>query len=273
MRESTKKLLGEISKELRSESDFAEFFTALLEQSFPNFHQRLFWGDRMVTLDKSAGFLDDERFMAAYQHIRGSHIYDAYNSPHTIAWRLHTLVWAAQKAATLSGDFVECGVFKGDMAWVVTQMVDLAVLQKQFYLYDSFAGFSEKYSSPADYPDNEGFLAFADKIYKDESIYPTVVEKFKAMPFVKIIRGFVPDSFVQALPEKIAYLHIDLNSPAAEIGALEILFDRVVAGGVLVFDDYGWHLFRKQKEAEDAFFAKRGYKILELPTGQGLLVK
>ena len=30
---------------------------------------------------------------------------------------------------------------------------------------------------------------------------------------------------------------------------------------------------RAQKLAEDAFMAKRGYKILELPTGQGLLIK
>ena len=41
----------------------------------------------------------------------------------------------------------------------------------------------------------------------------------------------------------------------------------------MVFDDYGWHLFRKQKDAEDAFMAERGYAILELPTGQGLVVK
>ena len=244
-----------------------------LQMAFRRYHRRVFWGDRMLTLDKSAGFLDDPRFLEAYKAIRGSHIYDDYDSPHTIAWRLHTLVWAAQRAVDLPGDFVECGVFKGDMAWVVTQMVDFGKLPKQFYLYDTFAGFSRKYSSPADYPDSGGFFDFADNVYKDETIYPTVVEKFRDLTNVRIIRGVVPDSFAEALPERIAYLHIDLNSPAAEIAALEVLFDRVVAGGVIVFDDYGWYLFRKQKEAEDAFFAARDYRVLELPTGQGLVVK
>jgi len=51
------------------------------------------------------------------------------------------------------------------------------------------------------------------------------------------------------------------------------LFDCVVPGGIIVFDDYGFYLFRRQKEAEDAFMAARGYHILELPTGQGLVVK
>ena len=44
-------------------------------------------------------------------------------------------------------------------------------------------------------------------------------------------------------------------------------------GGVVVFDDYGWKLFEKQKIAEDDFMRGRGYEILELPTGQGLVTK
>jgi len=266
-------LLGEIAKTLPDGREFAAFFTALLEQAMPRHNYRVFWGDRLLTLDKSAGFLDDPTFMAAYGRIRGSHVYDAFDSPSTIAWRLHTLVWAAKHAARLPGDFVECGVFKGDMAWVVTQLADPASLGKCFYLYDTFAGFSKDYSTPADYPDNPGFLKFADDIYKDETIYPSVVARFRDMPNVRVVRGVVPDIFAETVPERISYLHIDLNSPAAEIGALDILFDRVVPGGAIVFDDYGWHLFRKQKEAEDAFFAARGYSVLELPTGQGLVIK
>ena len=100
-----------------------------------------------------------------------------------------------------------------------------------------------------------------------------MLRKFRDVPNVRVIRGIVPDCLAQESPEKIAFLHIDLNSPAAEVAALEVLFDRVVPGGCVVFDDYGWHLFRKQKIAEDAFMAARGYRILELPTGQGLVIK
>ena len=248
-------------------------FDRLVAELLPRDHARVFWGDRLLTLDKSMGFFDDPRFAAAFAGIRGSHQYDQYASPHTIAWRLHTLVWAAQNALALPGDFVECGVFKGDFAWVVAQMTDFARQPKMFYLYDTFDGFAPAYSSAADYPDAPGFFEFADQIYRDPSIHAEVLRKFAAYPNVRVVRGVVPDAFAEAAPERIAFLHIDLNSPAAEIGALDTLFDRVVPGGVIVFDDYGWHLFRKQKEAEDAFMAARGYRILELPTGQGMVIK
>jgi hypothetical protein len=249
------------------------FFDRLVAGLLPQDHNRIFWGDRLLSLGKSMGFFDDPLFAAAYAKIRGSHQYDQYDSPHTIAWRLHTLVWAARNGLMLEGDFVECGVFKGDFAWVVAQCADFAQRGKTFYLYDTFAGFAPAHSSPEDFPDAPGFLDFADRIYKDPSIYPEVVEKFRDVANVRIVRGVLPDILADVAPEKIAFLHIDINSPAAEIGTLEVLFDRIVAGGIVVFDDYGWHLFRRQKEAEDTFMAARGYQILELPTGQGLLVK
>ena len=113
----------------------------------------------------------------------------------------------------------------------------------------------------------------ADKIYGDRAIYEDVVRKFAVMPHVKVIRGFVPDTFKITIPERIAFLHIDLNSPAAEIAVLEHLFHHVVSGGYIVFDDYGWKPFKKQRDAENQFMAERGYFILELPTGQGLVIK
>ena len=83
----------------------------------------------------------------------------------------------------------------------------------------------------------------------------------------------MPDILHQIAPERIAFMHIDMNSPKAEAGALEVLFDRVSPGGIIVFDDYGWKQFEKQKEAADRFMAARGQFIMELPTGQGLMIK
>ena len=42
---------------------------------------------------------------------------------------------------------------------------------------------------------------------------------------------------------------------------------------MIVFDDYGWTGYRAQKVAADAFMQERGLAVLELPTGQGLVVK
>ena len=84
----------------------------------------------------------------------------------------------------------------------------------------------------------------------------------------------VPASFEGNLPERIAYLHIDLNQAPAEVAALDSLFDRMVPGGILVLDDYEWSMnYRSQKLAEDEWFDRRGYRVMPLPTGQGLVFK
>jgi O-methyltransferase len=237
-----------------------------------NHHLSVSWGDRLLTLDKTAGFRDDPNFERAFAAIRGSHQYDQYNGPDSIAWRLNTLVWAGRCALGAGGEFVECGTFKGDMAWVVLETLGAKHIPR-FWLFDSFDGFSPSYSTTEDYPDNPGFLEFANKIYRQSGLYEYVRDRFAPHPNVTVVRGFLPELLDTTMPREIGFLHVDLNSPRAEIAVLERLFDRVVPGGVIVFDDYGWKMFRRQKEAEDVFMASRGYNILELPTGQGLVVK
>jgi O-methyltransferase len=83
----------------------------------------------------------------------------------------------------------------------------------------------------------------------------------------------VPDSFAEASPKKIAFLHIDMNSEKAEMLALEHLFERVTPGGIIVFDDFGWTCNVNQMTSELAFMKQRGHHVLELPTGQGIVIK
>jgi O-methyltransferase len=42
---------------------------------------------------------------------------------------------------------------------------------------------------------------------------------------------------------------------------------------MLVLDDYGWEGYRAQKLAEDAWLQARGFHVIELPTGQGMVIK
>ena len=251
-------------------------FDALVRLCIKGMRQRhlsVFWGDKMLTLDKSACFMEEPRFRNAFKAIHGSHKYDhQYDGADTIAWRLNTLCWAARCGLKAGGDFVECGVFKGDMSWLITQVIGEAEMPR-FYLYDSFEGFSPDLSTPDDYPLNPGFLDFANNAYKNPSLYSYVKDRFASNPKVTITKGFLPDALDVVCPESIGFLHIDLNSPRAEVAVLERLFDRVRPGGVIILDDYGWKLFSPQKVAEDAFMLVYGYEILELPTGQGLVFK
>ena len=50
---------------------------------------------------------------------------------------------------------------------------------------------------------------------------------------------FLSDYF-QKPPESIIYLHIDLNSSELTLAALDFFFPKLVHGGIIIFDDYGW---------------------------------
>lgn len=129
---------------------------------------------------------------------------------------------------------------------------------KTFWGYDTF-----------DYNPVEGHL-FAGQ---GTGFFDQIQARFTDYPQIRLIKGFIPDSFTQGLPESIAYLHIDMNNAEGEIAALETLLDRVVSGGVIILDDYEWTAYRAQKQAEDPWFEARGYRVIPLPTGQGLLIK
>jgi hypothetical protein len=171
------------------------------------------------------------------------------------------------------GDFMECGVYRGDMTWMMTEMVDLRGAGKKFYIYDTFTGFVPQYSSAADFPGAPQYLEHIDKDYRAADIESYVRNRFRNKDYVVVTKGVVPDVLREIAPERIAFLHLDLNSPRAETGALEVLLDRVSPGGIIIFDDYGWKHFQNHKEATDRYMAERGQIIMELPTGQGLMIK
>ncbi len=54
---------------------------------------------------------------------------------------------------------------------------------------------------------------------------------------------------------------------------MDILFDRVSDGGIVLLDDYGRGEQANLYYAHKKWFGARGYPILKIPTGQGLVVK
>lgn len=186
----------------------------------------------------------------------------------SLVWRLHTLTWAAKNALHIEGDFVECGVLKGFSSQVIFKYLDFKNVPKKAYLYDTFQGIFPEETSTQKEREKWDYSRF-----DSETLYSEVCETFSIYPNVEIIRGVVPASFSISVPEKISFLHIDMNSTKAEIFALEALFEKVSPGGYILLDDFGWDISQNQAIAELEFMRDRGHSILELPTGQGLIIK
>ena len=43
-------------------------------------------------------------------------------------------------------------------------------------------------------------------------------------------------------------------------------------GGIIILDDYGWMAYEDQMTKEKKFFNDKNLKVLELPTGQGMVL-
>lgn len=213
----------------------------------------IFTGDNLFTFGRNLSFLDDAEFMAAF----GKHVETSVEK--ATIWRIHVLCWAARNGMRLEGDFVECACYKGTSARIVCDYLDFGNSGKQYYLYDLF--------------EHDAGMDHHAMPEHSADLFGWVKQRFTDLPNVHVTQGAVPEILHQIAPEKIAFLHLDINSAAAEIGALELLFDRIVPGGMIILDDYGWLGYRAQKEAEDPFFEARGCRVLELPTGQGMVIK
>ena len=227
-------------------------------ETFRAVFSKVWAGDNLIALTRNQSFLWEERFRAAM-------IANATNEQEkSLVWRVHTLCWAGRHALSRRGDFVECGVYRGFCFGVLTHYLDFANVDKTLYLYDTFEGIPDAYNS-----ENR-----SNAVYEQEpDLFERVTSRFSGYPNVRVVQGIVPDTFQAEVPEAIALLHLDMNSARSEIEALEVLYDRVVSGGIIIFDDFGWTGYVKQTVAEIDFMKRRGVSILELPTGQGMVIK
>ena len=71
----------------------------------------------------------------------------------------------------------------------------------------------------------------------------------------------------------VAFLHIDMNCALPEQKTMELFWDRLSAGALVLLADYTYYGHDCQREAIDTAARKRGAEILSLPTGQGVIIR
>ena len=214
-------------------------------------------------------FMSDNKFLYAYSE--GVKQGGLENHPGGIQFRVYVCCWAAQYASNLEGDFVEYGVGKGIISKAICVYLNFESATKTFYLFDTFQGIPLEDASSDKEKSN---MAYLNELHFDTNYSEVVKNSFKDFPNVEVVIGKVPESLHGVNFNKISYISIDMNNAKAEISAIEFLWDKLVLGGIIVLDDYAYgEEFREQKNAWDKFAAKKQFKILTLPTGQGLIIK
>jgi hypothetical protein len=210
-------------------------------------------------------FMRNPRYVKAYEVAEQALGYD-----HKMFWRLHVALWCATQAQKLPGDFVECGVWRGFLATAIMNYIPWPANGKQFYLFDTWEGLDERYLTEGE-RNNQAKLDHFKPYYANQ--YEFVEAHFSNYPNVHLVKGSVPETLGSVEIAQVSYLSLDMNCTPPELAAAEYFWDRIVPGGMILLDDYGFVSYEDQKLGFDDFAAKHGVEILALPTGQGLMIK
>lgn len=215
-------------------------------------------------------FLNDKIFIQNYNEA-------AKGTNHKAKYRAYILNYFAEYALKLfenrkDGCFIELGTEKGLMAKIVILNTNLKKRGINFFLFDTFEGI------PLDniLKSEIKHVNHMNKNVYNKNVYEFIKEKFKDYPFVKPIKGKLPQTLNQENInlQNIQFMHIDLNNAYSEIESIKLLYDKLLPGAVVVLDDYCYaEAYRPQKDAWDDFIKTKNTKILSLPTGQGVFFK
>jgi O-methyltransferase len=134
----------------------------------------------------------------------------------------------------VAGDIVECGTYKGGTAAALAST--MGDNQRHLWLYDSFEGMPE--TTEKDGVDASHWVGSCVAAQADVEEALALVElggdRYTIRP------GWFSQSFQQPLPEQIALLHCDADWYESVTEVLDTLYDRIVEGGCVVFDDFGF---------------------------------
>jgi O-methyltransferase len=174
--------------------------------------------------------------------------------------RCFILLQTLRQALHLQGDVVECGG---------TALLEAKIVQKydagkrSLHLFDSFEGMGT--TTP-------GIDRFQAGDFSRNSA-GEVAQLLSPYPFVQFHVGFMPITFEGLRLERVAWAHIDVDIYQSVHDCIRFLYPRLVPGGVMVFDDYGFPSCPGARQAVDEAFTSLPEVPLCLPTGQCLVTK
>ncbi|MCX3060106.1 TylF/MycF/NovP-related O-methyltransferase [Streptomyces beihaiensis] len=192
--------------------------------------------------------------------------------------RLNAFILATRHVVRhgIPGDIVECGVWRGgSMQACARTLLHCGATDRDLYLFDTYEGMTP----PTDEDLRRDGRAAADLLAaqgKDRPIWAVatlddVKSGFEQVPYpaerVHYVRGKVEDTVPGQAPEQIAVLRLDTDWYASTRHELDHLYDRLVPGGVLLIDDYGY--WQGSRQAVDEFLERTGERLLLLRMDEG----
>lgn len=183
-------------------------------------------------------------------------------------------------ARALEGRWAECGVFAGtsSLALCLAARAESPAFDGSgLHLVDSFEGLSplgEEDHSAERRADGTTVMVPPPTSPGNFTVpLARVREALAEFPGVAFHKGWIPP-VLDALPEaRWSLVHVDVDLYEPTRACLEYFYPRMVAGGVIVCDDYGTPAFPGARRAWREFCEDLKLGFVALPTGQSVLIR
>jgi O-methyltransferase len=204
-------------------------------------------------------FLEDPEFASLYDRM-AAHWFPGLLMD--ARWRMWLLTRYALHARHLPGNYAEFGTYRGGCAWMVLSTTDLT--GRELHLFDTFEGIPESNLTAVELRAGMGGQLNDTSVgYVEELLKPWD-------PIPRLWPGDVFETVPDTETGDLAFVHLDLNAAAPTGHVLAHVYDRLVPGAVVVFDDYGWRGYSDQRRVIDAFMSDKSEPLIALPTGQAV---
>jgi O-methyltransferase len=201
-------------------------------------------------------------------------------APYTMAHhsKLFALICAARyvNEHRIPGDVVECGVWRGGaMQAVARAFHSVGDTSRDLHLFDTFEGMPSPTEQDVrhDGVPAANLLARASRhraIWAVASL-EDAQEGFTHVPYpaekIRYVKGRVEETIPEQAPEHISILRLDTDWYESTRHELEHLYPRLVSGGVLFIDDYGY--WQGSRLATDEFLGRTKERLFLVRTGSG----
>lgn len=201
----------------------------------------------------------DTEFLAAYNAVKAHTLVDIYR-----CWELWTL---AKEVAHRGGAIVEVGVWRGGTGALMGKASQLAGNNAPLYLCDTFEGVVKAGPNDTDYKGGEHHDA-------TQAVVEQLLQKLGVNSY-RILKGIFPEQTSNLIPpdERIGLCHIDVDVYQSSKDATAWLWPKLVPGGAIVYDDYGYHMCPGVTKFVDEQRRERDRVVLYNLNGHAAVVK
>lgn len=189
----------------------------------------------------------------------------------------------AKEVAGLEGDIVECGIAGAAQLCAMK----LGAPRKKAWGYDSFqgielAGRHDEYqpgiAGPKLDPDRaipeNRLVSSGVTVHRKTDVVNNIIHWGFPLDEINLVEGWIQHTLPKPenQPDKVAILRLDMDMHDPTAVAMEYLWPKLVNGGILIIDDWGYAGVRK---AVDDYLDKVGYhhRNWQTPKHTGWLVK